>query len=252
MSNNNSTSWEDSSKWYHELVGGEGHYYHKQLIFPYLLSILKTKKKEQSLLDLGCGQGAFALALFKEFDYDGVDISPSLIKAAKAQVKSPNRRFHVYDVCQPFDLGKTFSHVTMILSLQNMADPKEALMNAKRHLKQGGSLILLLNHPCFRIPRQSSWGVDEHKKSQYRRIDHYMTPMTIPIDMRPGREQQETTLSFHYPLSYLFSLLHTCGFTVANLHELCSDKESTGKHANMENRARKEIPLFLALVAKSL
>jgi len=250
MSQTNSTSWEDSSEWYHGLVGEEGHYYHKHLLFPCLLSLLKTKKADQSLLDLGCGQGAFALALFKEFSYVGVDISPSLIKAAKTH--APNREFHVQDVCTPFDLGKTFTHATMLLSLQNMEKPQEAFMNVKRHLKQGGTLILVLNHPCFRIPRQSSWGIDDNKKSQYRRIDSYMSPMNIPINMKPGQGKEVTTLSFHYPLSHLFSWLHTCGFTVANLHELCSNKQSVGKCATMENRARREIPLFLVLVAKSL
>jgi SAM-dependent methyltransferase len=250
--NKRNTSWEESSQWYHNLVGKEGHYYHKQVIFPHILKLLKTKKTDLSMLDLGCGQGVFALTLPKEFSYDGVDLSPSLITLAKKHASLPHRSFHHHDVCEPFDLGKTFTHVAMILSLQNLANPKGALTNAKKHLKQGGTLLIVLNHPCFRIPRHSSWHVDESHKVQYRRIDSYLTPQSIPIDMHPGEPTSASTLSFHYPLSLIFSFLQECGFTVSNLTELCSDKVSIGKYAKIENRARNEIPLFLTLVAKSL
>lgn len=250
--NKHTTSWEESSTWYHDLVGKEGHYYHQHVIFPHLLKLLKTKKSNLSLLDLGCGQGAFSRVLPQEFTYDGVDLSPSLLKIAQAAATSPHQTFHQHDVCLPFNLGKTFTHATMILALQNLSHPKGALENIKKHLKQGGLLLLVLNHPCFRIPRQSSWGIDEEKKIQYRRIDTYMSPMTIPIEMRPGQKQQMKTVSFHSPLSTIFSYLNDTGFTVSHLTELCSDKTSTGKNAKMENRARHEIPLFLTLVAKSL
>jgi hypothetical protein len=37
-------------------------------------------------------------------------------------------------------------------------------------------MVLLLTHPCFRVPRQSGWGWDEQRKLQYRRVDRYLTP----------------------------------------------------------------------------
>ncbi len=70
--------------------------------------------------------------------------------------------------------------------------------------------------------------------------------------MRPGTKEKITTYSFHHSLTEIFSLLATSGFTVSNLIESTSDKNSTGKNGKMENRSRKEIPLFLTLVAKSL
>lgn len=253
MKNNTpSTSWESASEWYNNLVGSEGHYYHQHVIFPHLLKILKTKKQNLSMLDLGCGQGAFSQVLPKDFAYDGVDLSSSLIKMAKKNTSLPNRIFHELDLCTPFDLNKTFTHAAMILSFQNIAEPKIALQNAKKHLKQGGLFLLVLNHPCFRIPRQSSWEVNEDTRIQYRRVDTYMSSMQIPIEVHPGKAASVKTYSFHYPLSEIFSLLQDSGFTVCNLTELCSDKISTGKNAKMENRARDEIPLFMTIVAKSL
>lgn len=249
----NTTSWEKASRWYNDIVGEEGHYYHQHVIFPLLSDLLKTKKQHLSLLDLGCGQGAFASVVPKNYSYTGVDISPSFIKLAKKTHQGiASRDFHVFDVCSEFDLKKTYSHASMILAFQNICDPKALLLNVKRHLKQGGTLILVLNHPCYRIPRQSSWGVDEEKKIQYRRIDSYMSEKKIPIETHPGRRTKTTTFSFHYSLTKIFSFLSEAGFTVANLIESVSDKKSTGKYAKMEDRAREEFPLFLTLVAKVL
>ena len=247
------TSWEKASQWYHDIVGEEGHYYHQHVIFPLLKSLLKTKKQDQSLLDLGCGQGAFSDQLEDNFTYDGVDAAPTLIKLARKTYKtSPRKDFHLADICEPFEIKKSFTHATFVLSFQNLERPLEALKNAKKHLKQGGMLILVLNHPCFRVPRQSSWGIDEEKKIQYRRVDSYMSSNKVPIEMRPGTKEKVTTYSFHHSLTEIFSLLATSGFTVSNLIESTSDKNSTGKNGKMENRSRKEIPLFLTLVAKSL
>lgn len=247
------TSWETASNWYHEIVGSEGHYYHKHVIFPLIQKLLKTKKKNQSLLDLGCGQGVLSQQIPENYSYDGVDISSTFIKLARKHFQaSTQKSFHLYDLCQPFNLDKVFTHAIMVLSFQNLQAPLVALQNAKNHLKQGGTLILVMNHPCFRIPRQTSWGIDDDKKIQYRRIDSYQSPKKIPIDIHPGQKNTTTTFSFHHSLTDIFSMLEQAGFTVASLIESTSDKQSTGKNARMENKAREEIPLFMTIVAKSL
>lgn len=83
----NTTSWEKASRWYNDIVGEEGHYYHQHVIFPLLSDLLKTKKLDLSLLDLGCGQGAFASVVPKNYSYTGVDISPSLSSLLKKLTK---------------------------------------------------------------------------------------------------------------------------------------------------------------------
>ena len=249
----NTTSWEEASSWYHDIVGKEGHYYHQHVIFPKLAKILTSKKQDLSLLDLGCGQGAFSEIVPSNYSYDGVDISPTFIKLAKKQYQAcVTRNFHLHDLCQPFDLKKTFTHATMLLSFQNIEDPLSAFTNVKKHLKQGGTLIIVLNHPCFRIPRQSSWGVDEDKKVQYRRLDMYLSSYKAPIEIHPGKKEKVITYSFHRSLQEISSFLSKTGFAITGLEEWTSDKKSTGKFAKMENKAREEFPLFLTILAKSL
>lgn len=246
-----STSWEPAEAWYNRCVGEKGHYYHQSVILPSSLRLLGiTNKSTGSLLDLGCGQGVLARQIPDSVDYWGVDASAALIRDAKKQTKMANRHFLTGDATLPLPVQKRdFDWAAFILCLQNMEDGKGAIANAGRHLKVGGKLLIVLNHPNFRIPRQSAWGIDEAAKIQYRRLNTYMSPMKIPIQMNPGKgEESSTTYSFHHPLSDYMKWLAEAGFMIGGLEEWCSDKKSEGGRARMEDRARKEFPLFLALL----
>jgi SAM-dependent methyltransferase len=249
-----STSWEPVGSWYQSIVGEEGHYYHQTVIIPKLLALMEfSETKSPALLDLACGSGVLARVIPPDVPYLGIDISPTLIKAAKEQDQNRFHEYVVADLTKPLKLRKDFSHAFIILALQNIGSPSLALKNSYTHLRPGGKLFIVLNHPCFRIPRQSSWGVDEKQKIQYRRIDRYQSSMEIPIQAHPSKgSHSPSTLSFHYPLSSYSKWLKETGFLIEMIDEWCSEKVSTGKAAKMENRSREEIPLFLCLVAKKL
>lgn len=247
-----STEWEEAGKWYDQIVGQEGHYYHKHVVLPKLLHLLDLKNSTaSSLLDLGCGQGILARSIPSHITYTGVDLAPTLIASAQ-KTQTKNQTFVVGDACSPLPVKKTdFTHAVMVLSLQNMAHPAQAILEASRHLIKGGVLAIVLNHPCFRIPRHTSWTIDVPKKMQCRRIDRYLSPLQIPIQTNPGKNAQ-TTWSFHHSLSDYSRFLADAGFAIILLEEWTSDKKSTGKHAKMEDRARTEFPLFLTFLAQKL
>jgi ubiquinone/menaquinone biosynthesis C-methylase UbiE len=246
------TSWEPVGNWYNDLVGSEGHYYHRQIIMPGVLRLLSIKEpRETTLLDLGCGQGILARHLPKELHYTGVDLSETLIKAANQGKSSPNQQFLVGDLTNKLTLPqKNFHYATIILALQNIERGDKVVQNAKQLLAPNGKLLIVLNHPCFRIPRQSSWQVDDSKKIQYRRIDRYFSELKVPIQMHPGKgSSSPSTWSFHHSLTTYSQWLADAGFQIAKIEEWCSDKVSSGSKATMENRSRSEIPLFMALLA---
>lgn len=243
-----SSSWESVSKWYDSLVGQSGHYFHENLILPKLLTN-PFVQKSKTFLDVACGQGIMARNLKREAEYLGIDISPSLISAAKERNRDAKKSFAVGDAAS-FDLPKKdFEAAFVILALQNIENDAMAIKNIFRHLAIGGRLFLVLNHPCFRIPRQSSWQKDDASSLLYRRLNLYMSSLKIPIKTNPGKSAEEKVTAFHRPLSYYFGLLKEAGFKVEDLQEWISDKKSVGACARMENRAREEFPLFLFIQA---
>lgn len=253
MKRSSSTSWQNVGKWYNETVGEGGHYYHQTLIIPKVLDLLHFSKNEPaSLLDLACGQGVLSRHLPPHVSYVGLDVAGPLIAAAKRYRHPPSHQFFQADVTQKLPLQHPpFSHATIILALQNIESPLAVFKNASHYLQSGAPFIIVLNHPCFRIPRQSFWKVDEENKIQYRRIDRYMSPMKIPIQTHPGQGKQSShTLSFHHPLSDYSRWLKEAGFVIELIEEWCSNKVSEGRAAKMENRSREEIPLFMAIAAR--
>ena len=252
MQQKQSTSWHGVGKWYNELVSDKGHYFHQHLIIPNVLRLLHLEPNSR-LLDLACGQGVLARNISKNVLYLGIDIARSLVEIAKKQDHNPNHQYVIADVTQPLPIQeKDFTHATVILALQNIENPELVLVNVSRHLQPRGKLIIVLNHPCFRIPRQSSWVIDEKNKLEYRRINRYMSPLKIPINMHPGQSTSPVTWSFHHPLSTYTQWFQSSGFVISKIEEWTSDKSSVGKAARMENRSRSEFPLFLTFVCQKI
>lgn len=252
---NQDSSWQNVSDWYTKLVGEAGHHYHAQVILPFLHHHWKVSEGE-SVLDLGCGQGVLARFLGPKVKYVGVDAAAALIKTAQKN-QTELQRYVVADVTQPIantiepakkDLSiKQFDHAVCMLALQNMEQPAECIKNISEQLKPGGTALLILNHPCFRIPRQTGWDTNPATKVVYRWINKYLSFQEIPIRMHPGQKQSPITWSYHFALQDLFGWLKDARLVTTNLTELTSDKESQGKKAKAENRGRAEIPLFMVL-----
>ncbi|MBM3184184.1 MAG: class I SAM-dependent methyltransferase [Chlamydiae bacterium] len=245
------SNWDAAEPWYQRCVGEKGHYYHQSVILPRITKLLDLKQAH-SLLDLGCGQGVLSRQLPKNVSYVGVDLSKNLIEQARKMNKRAECTFIKADICESLPIEKKdFDRASFILSLQNMKHGEKAILNASRHLQKDAILVLVLNHPCFRIPRQSSWGIDEKAKLQYRRINRYMTSLEIPLQIHPGKgEKSEIFYSYHHNLSDYAAWLQQAGFAITMMEEWCSDKKSEGAKAKMEDRSREEFPLFLAIQAR--
>ncbi|MFZ2303978.1 MAG: class I SAM-dependent methyltransferase [Minisyncoccia bacterium] len=255
-----STSWGGVAHWYDTMLAGDDTYQAK-VILPNILRAMAIKKGEK-VLDLACGQGFFTRAFFAEgADATGVDLGKQLILIAKKEsrrasadtarhdsAESDIKYFpHSAEDLSSFEDG-SFEKIAIVLAIQNIEAPHKVFKECSRVLVPGGKLFLVLNHPAFRIPKASSWGFDEEAKTQYRRIDSYMSESKVEIEMNPSKRDSKTTLSFHRPLQYYFKALANNGFAVARLEEWMSHRESEkGLRKKAEDKARKEIPMFLFL-----
>lgn len=247
------THWDHVASWYDKLVGDEGSDYQRHVVLPAALALLDVQKG-QRVLDLCCGQGVLARALIERGAgfVLGVDASGKLIAAAKS--RGPAGAALKYVVGDARDLGALadgrFDAAACLMAVHDFDPIAPALAEMARALRPGGVAVLVFMHPCFRIPRQSSWGWDEERKVQYRRLDRYASPLAIPIATHPGSDPGQHTVFFHRPLGEYFAALSAAGLAVTACQELFSHKQSEpGGRSRGENRARQEFPIFLAIKA---
>jgi ubiquinone/menaquinone biosynthesis C-methylase UbiE len=245
------TSWGKVADWYHSYLNDPDNY-HSQVILPQLLRVLDLKKGPASqaevILDLACGAGFFSEVFHQGgAKVIGVDIAPELIAIAKEHA-SKDIQFLVSPAHQLQKISdQSIDTVVIVLAIQNIKEVKEVFEESKRVLKPQGRLVMILNHPAFRIPGGSSWQWTADG-TQYRRIDQYLSEKTIDILMHPGKRPQQKTISFHRPLQYYIKVGQGAGFTLARLEEWISHKKSEpGPRQKEEDRMRKEIPLFMML-----
>ena len=137
-----------------------------------------------------------------------------------------------------------------MLAIQNIHPIAPVFEGVARALKPGGRFVLVMMHPCFRGPKETSWGWDEQQKVQYRRVDRYLIPRKAPIVAHPGRKKSPYTWTFHKPIEAYVKPLRTAGLLIDAIEEWTSHKKSdSGPRARAENVARDEIPMFMAIRA---
>ena len=281
-----STSWDEVSDWYDQLQSGKRNDHYHATIIPAVLRLLDPKPGER-ILDIACGQGVIATELVRQgCNVVGIDAAPGLIEAAKkhaaallkAHPATPDKpsdkpsdkpadkpvgksALLVGDATRLGDtlekakqLGKPFDKALCVMALGNIERIEPLFADLSRALRPGGQFVLVISHPAFRVHGHSSWSFDDSAEDgravQSRRIDSYMTPTRREIAMHPGDAPDVITMSFHRPISAYINALAKAGLLVEATDELIGQRQSEpGPRAEAENRARREIPLFLALRA---
>lgn len=245
------TSWDGVAAWYDGWMGQDGGAYHRQVAIPELLDLLEPMAGE-TVLDIGAGQGVLAPHLQKAgMVYTGLELSGKLVQ--RARKRHPNGRFLQGDARALTQVqgieAAGFDTAVFLLSIQDM-DPLDAVLaSAAWALKSGGRLVILMTHPCFRIPRQSGWGWDAKRKLRYRRIDRYLTALGVP--MKCAKQNGRSTKSFHRPLQAYVNGLAACGLLIDQVKEIPLpdvDRLANGR-LKANKRASAEIPLFLGIRA---
>jgi ubiquinone/menaquinone biosynthesis C-methylase UbiE len=257
------TSWNKVADWYDKHLSQDKDNYHNTLVIPRLLRLVEKyiPNQQNKIIDLASGQGLVTFALAKKgYQMVGADISPELVKKAQQVnlVDSQPVKFFVENASKlsPGFISRNANAdaVTIVLAIQNIEDVSQLLEGCNKLLHKNGYLVIVMNHPAFRIPKMSAWGFDGNKE-QYRKVWGYYSKAKFAIDMLPGTTvksgKKEITWSFHRPLEYYVKELANKGFSVVDLEEWLSNKTSQpGARAQAENKARKEIPLFMAIVAQ--
>lgn len=240
------TSWERVAHWYNGWVGKRGSHYHRRVALPTVMELLALRSKEK-VLDIGAGSGVLAPHVARANGiYLGLELSPTLVKLARRYhmgkgefVRGDARHLNTHSRIKT----ESFDAAVFLLSLQDMEPLDEILRGASSVLRPGGRLVIFMVHPCFRVPRQSGWEWDRHRKLNYRRVDRYLSPLTVPMKTHQGG----TTRSFHRPLTRYVSALSDAGLLLDALQEI---PDAPMKAKGVTDNP--DIPLFLALRARKI
>ncbi len=193
------------------------------------------------VLELGCGTGRVSLAIAEAgFDVVGVDISPRMLAAARAKADEQGlaaRCRFVHGDMRTVNLKRRFPLVIMpFRSFQSMLtvdDQRQALANAKAHLKHGGMLALDVFAPdipmlavddsatfhvrdvpqrktghTFVVWGQNRWDHLAQTNAARLFIEELDQDATV---MRRLHREFTVRYTFRYEMQYL---LEACGFTV--------------------------------------
>lgn len=135
---------------------------------PYFLPIYRRVfeqvpiSRDTSLLDAGCGAGLFStMAIRKGAQVIGIDAAPGLLKIARQ--RNPEHNFLEEDLeAMPF-ADNTFDVVTGFNSFQYAGDFQNALKEARRVLKPGGRLVVVIwDRPEFSDGTQVLKAIGSH------------------------------------------------------------------------------------------
>lgn len=248
--------WDPVANWYDSWVGESGSKHHRKLAIPAVLELLNLQSGEQ-VLDIGAGQGVLAPFIVEaQAKYTGIDTSSSLLQLAR-KYHGTLGEFIQGDARRLAELREIhkgqYDAVVFLLSIQDMDPLGEVLHSASWALRSWGRTVILMTHPCFRIPRQSGWGWDEGRKLRYRRVDRYLMPLPVPTKTY-SKPKSGVTIAFHRPLQEYINELGNHGLLVDQMKEIPTYKEyrHSEPNAKAKNLANREIPLFLVLRARKI
>lgn len=107
--------------------------------------------KGKSILDAACGPGKYAeILISKGAIVTGFDISPRMIELAKERNKSTGS-FFIQDLSVPFEKlnDNSFDIIVCALAMNYIEDWNFTIQEFYRVLKDGGQLIISIEHPFF-------------------------------------------------------------------------------------------------------
>ena len=183
-SHKRSRSWDPVADWYIGWNGKRGGRHHRHTAIPAVMDLLALQPGER-VLDLGCGPGPLARHVAGAGAlYTGLDASPRLLRFARRHhgdhgvfLHGDATRLPDVPALQP----SHFDAVVFLLSIQDVDPLEAAVRSAAWALDSGRRLVVLMTHPCFRVPRASNWGWAPGRRRQYRRVDAYLSPRSVPM-----------------------------------------------------------------------
>jgi len=221
--------WATLADWFDANQGDDGDLWHRTLIFPGILKVIGPVKG-RDILDVGCGNGSLVRILARMGNrVMGVDGSPRIIELAKAREEaSPLGAVYLASDAANLSMfeANSFDLVTTCMALMDMPDAAGAIKEMGRVVKRTGRCVMLFSHPCFDIPKASSWLSEwgfGHEPVISLRLARYREVFSEWL--RWSMQEDYEMLAYHRPLSWYFRAIRDAGLAVTMLDEPEPTKE---------------------------
>lgn len=218
--------WNQNATFWDSVIGDTGNRFHRTIVEPATLQLL-TLSAGESVLELACGNGAFARKM-TEFGVQVVasDFSAKLLEHAKRRTNDASISYTLIDATQEDQLlalgERRFDAAVCNMGLMDMPTIEPLFAALSRLLKIGGRFVFSVQHPCFisngadkTVERKDQNG--ELVTSYAIKVSRYITPW---VERGVGIVGQAVPhYFFHRPLTVLCNTGFQAGFVLDGLAE---------------------------------
>ena len=193
------------------------------------------------VLDLGCGDGAFAEIVLGRGarSYVGIDGSQAMINAARSRERSPEATFELGNIEVLQQAPGSADLVTARMALHYVRDLPATLRAVARTLTPHGRFIFTVTHPVITshdndiTGLRTNWTVDHYFEAGERHRSWFGCEVTW----------------FHRTIEQYVAAVLGAGFSVEAISE-CEPDEQQLKAAPEELARRRRVPLMLLISAR--
>lgn len=216
-----------------EQFGDEGDFARQHLLNPALFPLLGDVKGK-TILDAGCGHGYLARMLARKGAIvTGVEPADSLYTYAiqKEQTEKLGITYIQADLSALNTFQGIFDCVVANMVFMDIPDYQAAIHNCIVSLKNNGTFIFSILHPCFE-ESGSAW-----TKKGYVEVSEYFQERAI---------KQKVSYFFHRPLSAYMNFVIQQGCNIRSIIEPQLDAEEARRYGNDRDV---HVPSFLVIEA---
>jgi ubiquinone/menaquinone biosynthesis C-methylase UbiE len=221
-------TWDRKATFWDQRMG-DGNLFQRVLLGPATERLLRVEAG-QRILDVACGNGAFARRLADlGAQVVAIDFSQKFLELARARDAAEPRQID-YRLVDATDarallaLGEaSFDAAVCTMGLMDMVTIEPLMRALSRLLKSGGRFVFSVLHPAFNISGASSLVVERKERDGQLR-EHYSVTISGYLHVEPQRGvgmpgEPEPHLYFHRSLSALLTACFQAGFVLDGLEE---------------------------------